>query len=45
MIKNLCPGLTLELATKIKKQYSQIIIYNYKNKLHAQKKKFYIFEN
>lgn len=45
MLRSLCPGLSLDLASKIKSEYIQTIVYNSKNRLNAQRKKFFIFEN
>jgi hypothetical protein len=45
MIKSLCPGLSLDLMTKIKNEYLLIIIYNNKNKITSHKRKYFIFEN
>lgn len=43
VIRNLCPGLTLDLVSIIKKEYLEIIVYNNINNFTGQRKKFFIF--
>ena len=45
VLKNLCPGLTLDLSSQIKREYMNIIVYKNKNNFVGERKKFFMFEN